>query len=132
MVRLGGDERRGMAARRAKARPRRYFFRLAKGATVKPEHTVLSSVQEGDVWRVRIEWPNGAVHYFGSFASEKHALQWIGDHAWLTTPITRNTIQPPNADQAPANAAEQKTGTEQNTGVEQKTGDEKKTKSCGS
>ena len=53
VVRLGGDERRrGMAARRAKARPRGSFFRVAKGATVKPEHTVLSSVQEGDVWCV--------------------------------------------------------------------------------
>ena len=38
----------------------------------------------------------------------------------------RARIEPPNADQAPANGAEQKTG------VEQKTGAEQKTKGCGS
>ena len=58
---------------------------------MKSESTVLSSFQENGVWRVRIEWPNGAVHYFGTFTSEKDALQWIGEHAWLTIPITKNT-----------------------------------------
>jgi len=69
---------------------------------VKSECTVLSSFQEGDVWRVRIEWPNGAVHYFGNFASEKDAIQWIDAHAWLTTPATRNnTGEPAGADSPP-------------------------------
>src|SRR5437763_15745816 len=27
--------------------------------------TVLSTVQKGPIWRVRIAWPIGAVHYFG-------------------------------------------------------------------
>jgi len=40
--------------------------------------------------------------------------------------LVRARIEPPNADQAPANGAEQKTG------VEQKTGAEQKTKGCGS
>ena len=71
---------------------------------MKSERTVLSSFQEGDVWRVRIEWPNGAVHYFGNFASEKDAMQWIDAHAWLTTPVTKNNkgepseAAPPSAD----------------------------------
>jgi hypothetical protein len=75
-----------------------------RGASVKSERTVLSSFQEGDVWRVRIEWPNGAVHYFGNFASEKDAMQWIDAHAWLTTPVTKNNkgepseAAPPSAD----------------------------------
>jgi hypothetical protein len=61
---------------------------------VKSESTVLSSFQENGVWRVRIEWPNSAVHYFGSFTSEKEALKWIDDHAWLTIPSTKNTGAP--------------------------------------
>ena len=61
---------------------------------MKSESTVLSSFQENGVWRVRIEWPNGAVHYFGSFISEKEALRWIGDHAWLTIPVTKKTGAP--------------------------------------
>jgi hypothetical protein len=75
------------------------------GVAVKSESTVLSSFQEDGVWRVRIEWPNGAVHYFGSFTSEKEALQWIDDHAWLTIPGVNNTgasrnepEQPPSTD----------------------------------
>jgi hypothetical protein len=71
---------------------------------VKSESTVLSSFQEDGVWRVRIEWPNGAVHYFGSFSSEKEAAQWIDDHAWLTVPANKNTGAPRNeADQPPSN-----------------------------
>jgi hypothetical protein len=65
---------------------------------VRSERTVLSSVQEGDVWRVRIAWPNGAVHYFGSFLTEKDATQWIDAHAWLTIPATRNKSELPEAD----------------------------------
>lgn len=67
---------------------------------MKSESTVLSSFQEDGVWRVRIEWPNGAVHYFGSFSSEKEAAQWIDDHTWLTVPANKNTGAPRNeADQ---------------------------------
>jgi hypothetical protein len=61
---------------------------------VKSESTVLSSFQENGVWRVRIEWPNGAVHYFGNFSFEKEAAQWIADHAWLTIPANKNTSAP--------------------------------------
>jgi hypothetical protein len=45
--------------------------------------TVLSSVQEGPIWRVRIAWPNGIVHYFGKFTSEKDACDWISARPWL-------------------------------------------------
>jgi len=66
---------------------------------VKSERTLLSSVQEGDRWRVRIAWPNGAVHYFGTFVSENDATQWIEAHAWLTIPApTTNTSEPPRMD----------------------------------
>jgi hypothetical protein len=33
-------------------------------------HTLLLPVQEGEIWRVQIVWPNGAVRYFGKFTSE--------------------------------------------------------------
>jgi hypothetical protein len=46
--------------------------------------TVLLPVQAGNVWRVQIVRPNGTVHYFGRFASEKDATGWITAHAWLT------------------------------------------------
>jgi len=44
------------------------------------------------------------VHYFGNFASEKDAMQWIDAHAWPTTPVTKNNkgepseAAPPSAD----------------------------------
>lgn len=47
---------------------------------------ILSSVQEGRVWRVRIVWPNGAVHYFGKFTSEQDAIDWINAHPGLGKP----------------------------------------------
>jgi hypothetical protein len=53
--------------------------------------TVLLPVQEGDVWRVQIVWPNGQVHYFGRFASKNVAVKWISTHQWMTT----YKIQPP-------------------------------------
>jgi hypothetical protein len=31
---------------------------------------LLSPVQDGKIWRVKIVWPNGTVHYFGRFTSE--------------------------------------------------------------
>jgi hypothetical protein len=46
--------------------------------------TVLLVVREAEIWRVQIVWPNGRVHYFGQFASEKDARAWISAHAWLT------------------------------------------------
>jgi hypothetical protein len=46
--------------------------------------TVLLPVQAGNVWRVQIIWPNGTVHYFGSFASRNSAVEWIAAHAFLT------------------------------------------------
>jgi hypothetical protein len=75
---------------------------------VKSESTVLSSFQENGVWRVRIEWPNGAVHYFGNFSSEKKAAQWIDDHTWLTIPANKNTSAPrDDADQPPSTDADE-------------------------
>jgi hypothetical protein len=50
--------------------------------------TVLFAVREGEIWRVQIVWPNGRVHYFGQFASEKDACAWISAHAWLTVVST--------------------------------------------
>ena len=47
---------------------------------------LLSSVQEDDIWRVQIVWPNGAVHYFGKFTSERDAIDWINAHPRLTRP----------------------------------------------
>jgi len=48
--------------------------------------TVLSPVREGDIWRVEIVWPNGAVHYFGKFVSKEDAVDWIAAHSRLTIP----------------------------------------------
>jgi hypothetical protein len=47
-------------------------------------------VQEGNFWRAQIVWPNGSVHYFGRFSSEKDARELIINHAWLTAPVTKN------------------------------------------
>ena len=46
--------------------------------------TVLTSVKEGDLWRVQIAWPSGTTHYFGKFGSEQEASGWISRHRWLT------------------------------------------------
>ena len=56
------------------------------------ERTVLSAVQEGEIWRVQIAWPNGALHYFGKFTSKQDAIKWIAAHSWLTAPATDETI----------------------------------------
>jgi hypothetical protein len=45
--------------------------------------TVLLPMQVGTIWRVQIVWPNGSVHYFGTFASKASAVEWITAHAWL-------------------------------------------------
>jgi hypothetical protein len=52
--------------------------------------TVLSPVQEGEFWRVRIVSPNGAAHHFGKFTSEEEAIRWIAAHSNLTAPIPTN------------------------------------------
>jgi hypothetical protein len=54
--------------------------------------TQLSTVQEGGIWRVRITWPNRAVHFVGRFTSEKDAVAWIDAHAWLTKPVAERTV----------------------------------------
>lgn len=46
--------------------------------------TVLLPMQVGSIWRVQIVWPNGSVHYFGTFASEALAAEWIMRHSWLS------------------------------------------------
>jgi uncharacterized protein (DUF2384 family) len=47
---------------------------------------LLSPVQKGRIWRVKIVWPNRAVHYFGKFTSERDAIDWINAHPNLTKP----------------------------------------------
>jgi len=46
--------------------------------------TALSSVKEGDLWRVQIAWPNGTTNYFGKFGSELEVQKWISAHHRLT------------------------------------------------
>ena len=46
--------------------------------------TVLTSVKEGDVWRVQIAWPNVTTKCFGKFGSEQEARKWISGHRRLT------------------------------------------------
>jgi hypothetical protein len=61
--------------------------------------TLLSPVQEGRIWRVKIVWPNGAKHYFGKFTSEQDAIAWISDHPRLTK--LEDTIdEPQHADRS--------------------------------
>jgi hypothetical protein len=43
--------------------------------------TVLLPVREGEIWRVKIVWPNGAVHHFGKFVSKEDAVDWITAHS---------------------------------------------------
>jgi hypothetical protein len=47
-------------------------------------NTVLTSLKEGDLWRVQIAWPNGTKRHFGKFGSEQEAEGWISRHRWLT------------------------------------------------
>jgi hypothetical protein len=54
---------------------------------VRKAHTHLLPVQQSEIWRVQIIWPNGGAHYFGRFASKKEAVKWIADHAWLTRTV---------------------------------------------
>jgi hypothetical protein len=59
------------------------------------QFTVLLPVCEGEIWRVEIVWPNGAVHHFGKFVSEKDAVDWITAHSRLTRPAEETS--PPTA-----------------------------------
>jgi len=52
--------------------------------------TLFSPVQEGRIWRVRIQWANGTVHHFGKFTSEQEAIKWIDAHPQLTKPVTED------------------------------------------
>jgi hypothetical protein len=47
---------------------------------------LLSPVQDGKIWRVRIVWRNRNVNYFGRFTSERDAIDWINAHPRLTKP----------------------------------------------
>jgi hypothetical protein len=58
--------------------------------------TVLLPVREGEIWRVKIVWPNGAVHHFGKFVSKEDAVDWITAHSRLTMPA-EETKGPPLA-----------------------------------
>jgi len=59
-------------------------------ASMERAAALLSPVQEGRIWRVRIVWANGAVHHFGKFTSEKDAGRWITAHPQLTKPVTED------------------------------------------
>jgi hypothetical protein len=52
----------------------------------------LSPVQKDGIWRVKIVWPNRAVHYFGKFTSERDAIDWINAHPRLTGPVAENEL----------------------------------------
>jgi hypothetical protein len=59
---------------------------LAGRIILAPMSALLSPVQEDDIWRVKIVWPNRAVHHFGKFTSKKDATDWINAHPNLTKP----------------------------------------------
>ena len=77
-----------------------YYFNLfvdsaerSNTCSMKAGYTVLSPViEKGGIWRVRITWPNGSVHHFGKFTSEKEALDWIAAHPLLIEPPIENAI----------------------------------------
>jgi hypothetical protein len=58
--------------------------------------TVLSPVQKGPIWRVRITWPNGHIHHFGKFTSDEDAKTWITAHPWLVKHQTVPEPRPAN------------------------------------
>jgi hypothetical protein len=62
------------------------FFMLAEHTRVMgDQRAVLSPVQESDIWRVQIIWPNGKTDYVGEFSSEGDATEWMDRHAWWLT-----------------------------------------------
>jgi Resolvase, N terminal domain len=76
-----GTGRRGVSTMARAA----LILAVSESHTLEGGRTVLLPVQEGDIWRVQIVWPNGQVHYFGRFASKKHAVKWISAHQWWAT-----------------------------------------------
>ena len=64
---------------------------------------LLSPVQEDDIWRVKIVWPNRAVHHFGKFISKKDTIAWINAHPNLTKP--EDTTDELQTFSAPAHAS---------------------------
>jgi hypothetical protein len=52
---------------------------------------VLTSVKEGDLWRVQIAWPSGTTKHFGKFGSEQEAAGWISRHRALTERANEDT-----------------------------------------
>ena len=57
---------------------------------------LLSPLEDDKIWRVKIVRPNGAVHHFGKFTSERDATDWINAHPNLTKP--GDTIDEPPID----------------------------------
>jgi hypothetical protein len=57
---------------------------------------LLSPVQDGQIWRVKIVWANRAVHHYGKFTSERGATDWINAHPNLTKP--EDTMDAPQVD----------------------------------
>jgi hypothetical protein len=74
------------------------LFGLAQRIILVAMGALLSPVQEGEIWRVQIVWPNGAVHYFGKFTSKRDTTAWINAHSHLTKPATENAIDEPQID----------------------------------
>ena len=69
---------------------------LAERIILASMSALLSPVQDGKIWRVKIVWPNRAVHHFGKFTSENDAIDWINAHPQLTRP--EDTIDEPQID----------------------------------
>jgi hypothetical protein len=46
------------------------------------QRAVLSTVQDGEIWRVQKIWPNGKMDFLGEFSSQGDAIEWIDRHAW--------------------------------------------------
>jgi hypothetical protein len=59
--------------------------------------TQLLPKQMGEIWRVKITWPNRHVHFVGKFTSEKDAVAWIEAHPNLTKPVAEFTVGPPTS-----------------------------------
>jgi len=56
------------------------------------QRAVLSSVRDGDIWRVQIIWPDNKMDLVGGFSSKGDAVNWIDRHAWwLIEPLTENS-----------------------------------------
>jgi hypothetical protein len=59
---------------------------LAERIILASMSALLSPLQDGKIWRVKIVWPNRGVHHFGKFTSEREAIDWINAHSRLTKP----------------------------------------------